>query len=148
VTSLLAEAEHPWSGHGDGLAAFRGTVAHRAVELTYGAKACPPLGHRDKSGGWHVVDFKTDVVEGRSPAAAAEPYLAQLGLYGLALERAVGEQPFLELCFLRTGGLYRAAWSDVESSLAAARARVGGAGHRPAASRPRLGPGASGRRSS
>ncbi|MFQ5381590.1 MAG: UvrD-helicase domain-containing protein, partial [Dehalococcoidia bacterium] len=43
VTSILPEADHPWSGHGDGLAAFRGTVAHRAVELTYGAKACPPL---------------------------------------------------------------------------------------------------------
>lgn len=192
VTSILPEADHPWSGHGDGLAAFRGTVAHRAVELTYGAKACPPLPeliaqlrdrplaredaervaaevegylerfaaselgrllaageiearyevpfawdwggvpvhgtvdlvYRDRGGGWHVVDFKTDAVGGRSLAAAAGPYLAQLGLYGMAVERAVGARPALELYFLRSGEVYEAAWSDVAPAVAEARERV------------------------
>lgn len=192
VTSLLAAKEHPVTGHGDGLAAFRGTVAHRAVELTYGTRDCPPirelvvqlqdrplsaedvdrvagevegylerfaesdlgkllaseavearyevpfawdwdgvpvhgtidLVYQDGDGGWHVVDFKTDVVNGRSPDEAAEPYLAQLGLYGMAVERAVGARPSLALAFLRSGAVHGVEWAGAEPAVGEARERV------------------------
>lgn len=192
VTALLEERVLPFVGHGDGLAAFRGVVAHRALQLTYSGTACPPLTelveklrdrplarrdveriaaevagylerfaatplglaldrgeldarfelpfawdwdgvpvhgaidlvYRGREGGWYVVDFKTDTLDGRSPADVAAPYLAQVGLYGLALQQAVGVRPSLALCFLRTGELHAVSWADAAPALSAARARV------------------------
>ncbi|HET7738992.1 MAG TPA: UvrD-helicase domain-containing protein [Tepidiformaceae bacterium] len=74
-------------------------------------------------GNWHVVDFKTDYLRG-STAETARPYLAQLGLYGRALERATGERPRLSLLFLRTGEEHMLDWADVDAALARVRERI------------------------
>jgi ATP-dependent helicase/nuclease subunit A len=192
VTALLVQRDLPLFGHGDGLASFRGVLAHRALQLQYGGGSLPPLVdlaavaterpvsragleriagdvegylarfaatplglalaagevearfevpfawdwdgvpvhgvidllYRDGAGAWHVVDFKTDALDGRTAGEAVEPYLAQLGLYGLAVERAVGARPTLAACFLRTGDLHHVGWERVGSALADARARV------------------------
>ncbi|MCH7489933.1 MAG: hypothetical protein IID05_04480, partial [Gemmatimonadetes bacterium] len=54
----------------------------------------------------------------------AEPYLPQLGLYGLALEAAVGARPTLSLLFLRNGEMFVPGWPEVETALELARERV------------------------
>jgi hypothetical protein len=55
---------------------------------------------------------------------SSEPYLPQLGLYGLALERAIGSRPSLALLFLRGNVLHPLKWDVVEAALMNARARV------------------------
>ncbi len=192
VTALLPERQVPLFAHGDGLASFRGVLAHKAIQLTYGPGECPPLielasqmadrplgrgdlervvadvdgflrrfsetelaaglaggllvahyelafawdwegvpvhgvidlAYRDAGGGWHILDFKTDRLEGKTAAEVAEPYLAQLGLYGLALERATGERPALELFLLRTGAIHECSWDEVLPAIDAARRRI------------------------
>ena len=69
------------------------------------------------------MDFKTDQVT-RPLGEVAEPYLSQLGLYGLALERAVGARPALALLFLRTGEMFVPGWPEVGTALELARERV------------------------
>ncbi len=46
-----------------------------------------------ENGAWHIVDYKTDAVDGGDFAAAAEPYFPQLAVYALALRRAEYEPP-------------------------------------------------------
>lgn len=190
VTALREEAGPAAraAGHGDGLAALRGNVAHRALELRYGRGTEPDVDAlaremreaalpgealrrvadevRDMmerfestplarvlrgaeahfevpfvydwdgvpvhgvldlayvaDGHWNIVDFKTDALRG-SLRDASWPYLAQLGLYGLALERATGSRPALSLLFLRTGEEYALAWADVTAALDRVRERV------------------------
>ncbi|MGK2965457.1 MAG: UvrD-helicase domain-containing protein [Tepidiformaceae bacterium] len=189
VTALREEdSAHRTFAHGDGLAALRGTAAHRAIELRYGRGIEPDIleicrdlresalpessmqrlatdvsafletlsattlaanltraeayfetpfaynwdgvpihGTLDLAyrldGHWHVVDFKTDYLRG-SAAETARPYLAQLGLYGRALERATGERPRLSLLFLRTGQEHILDWADVDAALARVRERI------------------------
>ena len=53
----------------------------------------------------------------------AKSYLPQLGLYGSALQRAVGKRPTVTLHFLRDGTQYTAAWDSVDAALMEARAR-------------------------
>ena len=77
---------------------------------------------------WHVVDFKTDRVAGRNLDDLAKSYLPQLGLYGSALQRAVGKRPTVTLHFLRNGAQYTAAWESVDAALLEARARVDAGG--------------------
>ena len=105
-----------------------GTVAHFELPFAWDWDGVPvhgsiDLAYRDVEG-WHVVDFKTDQRAGRTLEAAGEPYLAQLGLYGRALERAVGAQPALALVFLRTGELFEPGWQAVDAAIEAARLRV------------------------
>lgn len=188
VTALRQPSRGYAGGHGDGLGALRGNVAHRAIELGFtagrpstsalvrrlrerwvGAAAeaavaadvdamlaafdvspiaailaaagasfevpfafdwagVPVHGAIDAlyraEGSWHVLDFKTDRLEGRSLADVARPYVTQLGLYGLAVERATGARPSLELLFLRRGTLLTLDWADVGVALATARRRI------------------------
>ena len=191
VTALRAsEPVYRRATHDDGLGALRGSVAHRAIELSFTssdppelselvraegsgaldeqtvnavvAAVAPMLGRFESSElaavlrdpqtqsyfelpfawdwdgvpvhgsidlvyrdveGWHVVDFKTDQVT-RSLDDLAEPYVSQLGLYGLALERALRTRPALALLFLRTGEMFVPGWPEVETALELARERV------------------------
>jgi ATP-dependent exoDNAse (exonuclease V) beta subunit len=191
VTALLAEREFVGTAHGDGLATFRGVLAHRVLQLKFttgepDVRALAeqlrdrPIGeaeigrlaeevqvflarfeatdlgqaltrreiryhfelpfawdwdgvpihgvidllYQDASGQWHVVDFKTDALSGQSPLESARPYLAQLGLYGLAVQAAVGTRPTVSICFLRTGEVLALDPDDVETALTVTRHRV------------------------
>ena len=74
---------------------WEGVPVHGTIDLAYESK-----------GVWHVLDFKTDELRGRSLADASESYLPQLALYASALEAAVGQTPVTGLMFLRTGSIY------------------------------------------
>ncbi len=90
-----------------------GVPVHGTIDLAY-----------ETGGAWHVVDFKTDDLRGRSLADAAEAYLPQLALYAAALERAVGRSPVSGLLFLRTGDVYVPPPADLARALAATRGRI------------------------
>lgn len=75
----------------------------------------------ETGGTWHVLDFKTDDLRGRSLADASQAYLPQLALYASALERAVGGSPVPGLMFLRTGDVYLPPPADLAAALAAIR---------------------------
>jgi ATP-dependent exoDNAse (exonuclease V) beta subunit len=92
---------------------WEGVPVHGTIDLAYRL-----------DGHWHVVDFKTDATAGRDMQAIAEPYLAQLGLYGSALQAATGTRPALWLCFLRTGAMHQLDWVEVDAALVTARVRV------------------------
>ena len=67
--------------------------------------------YRDASGGWHVIDYKTNRVAAGQLAAAAADYEMQMLVYGMAVEGILGRPPEeLTLCFLRPGEEYRFAW--------------------------------------
>jgi ATP-dependent helicase/nuclease subunit A len=75
--------------------------------------------YRDASGGWHVIDYKTNRVAAGQLAAAAADYEMQMLVYGMAVEGILGRGPQeLALCFLRPGLEYRFPWD------AAARQRA------------------------
>ena len=196
VTALRPRPERQAAyGHGDGLGALRGTVAHRAVELAFTGADRPDLAEliREESGwlldeqlvrvlageieemlalfersrlaatlrepsterhfelpfawnwdgvpvhgaidlvyrdprGWHVVDFKTDELRGRTIGEASAPYLVQLALYGGAIEHATGERPGCALLFLRNGELHAPGEAALREALAAARELVDAGG--------------------
>ncbi len=86
---------------------------HGTIDLAY-----------ERGGRWHIIDFKTDDVAGRSLAEVAAPYLPQLALYAGALRQATGSPPDDELLFLRTGDLFQPATIELESAVADTRARV------------------------
>ena len=90
-----------------------GVPVHGTLDLLY---------RRD--GAYHIVDFKTDDLRGRDLAIVAHDYLAQLGLYAGAVERATGAAPTTALYFLRTGERYAPAREDIESALARTRAEI------------------------
>ena len=90
-----------------------GLPVHGAIDLVY----------RDADG-WHVVDFKTDGLDGTSASAVAERYLVQIGLYQRAVEAAVGEEPAAGLLFLRSGELVQPPRAALDAALAEARERV------------------------
>ena len=90
-----------------------GLPVHGAIDLVY----------RDAAG-WHVVDFKTDRLDGTTPAEIARRYLVQIGLYQRAVEAAVGEQPAAGLLFLRSGELVEPDRAALDAALAEARERV------------------------
>ena len=113
VATTLAEPdverwfELPFAWDWDGL------PVHGAIDLVY----------RDADG-WHVVDFKTDGLNGTSAREVAERYLVQIGLYQRAVEAAVGEEPAAGLLFLRSGELVQPARAALDAALAEARERV------------------------
>ncbi len=90
-----------------------GLPVHGAIDLVY-----------REAGGWHVVDFKTDGLDGTSAREVAERYLVQIGLYQRAVEAAVGEEPAAGLLFLRSGELVQPARAALDAALAEARERV------------------------
>ena len=92
----------------------------------------------ENGGAWHVLDFKTDDLRGRSVADASEAYLPQLALYASALERAIGRSPATGLLFLRTGDLYVPPPADLAGALETTRGRIdeGGLLDTPPLSRP------------
>lgn len=90
-----------------------GLPVHGAIDLVY----------RDADG-WHVVDFKTDGLDGTSANEVAERYLVQIGLYQRAVEAAVGEEPAAGLLFLRSGELVQPDRAALDAALAEARERV------------------------
>ena len=90
-----------------------GVPVHGTIDLAY-----------ETGGIWHVLDFKTDDLRGRSLADASEAYLPQLALYASALERAVGRSPVPGLLFLRTGEVYVPPPTDLARALAAVRGLI------------------------
>ena len=68
---------------------WEGVPVHGSIDLVY----------RD-AGGWHVIDFKSDRLDGTSAQEAARPYAVQIGLYQRAIEAAVGEAASAGLLFL------------------------------------------------
>ena len=69
--------------------------------------------YEDASGGWHLVDYKTnDVTAAEVPHVAAQ-YEMQMLLYAMALETALGAPPVeVALHFLRPGVEHPLAWND------------------------------------
>ena len=92
-----------------------GLPVHGAIDLVY----------RDAAG-WHVVDFKTDRLDGTTAAEVARRYLVQIGLYQRAVEAAVGEELAAGLLFLRSGELVEPDRAALDVALAEARERVDG----------------------
>ena len=92
---------------------WQGVPVHGTIDLAY-----------QSGGGWHVLDFKTDDLRGRTLAEAASPYLPQLALYSSALQQATGQMPIAGLLFLRTGDIHVPASDDLDAALAATRQRV------------------------
>ena len=90
-----------------------GVPVHGSIDLVY----------RDASG-WHVIDFKSDRLNGTSAQEAASHYAVQIGLYQRAIESAVGEAASAGLLFLRSGELARPEPAEIEAALAEARERV------------------------
>ena len=90
-----------------------GVPVHGTIDLAY-----------ETWGHWHVLDFKTDDLRGRSLAGASEAYLPQLALYASALERAIGRPPAAGLLFLRTGDLYVPPPEDLARALEATRGLI------------------------
>ncbi len=90
-----------------------GIPVHGSIDLVYRG-----------ADGWHVIDFKSDRLDGMPAAQAAGRYAVQLGLYQRAVEAAVGEEVSAGLLFLRSGELARLEPAEVESALAEARERV------------------------
>ncbi|MEZ4503013.1 MAG: UvrD-helicase domain-containing protein [Dehalococcoidia bacterium] len=76
------------------------------------------------SEGWHVIDFKSDRLDGRSAGEVARDYLVQLGLYQRALSAAVGETASAHLLFLRTGELVDPSASEIDGALTDSREKV------------------------
>ena len=92
---------------------WEGAPVHGTIDLAYEIR-----------GGWHVLDFKTDDLRGRSLAEASDPYLPQLALYSSALERATGQRPVASLLFLRSGNVYTPKAQDLDKALEDTRTRV------------------------
>lgn len=90
-----------------------GVPVHGTIDLAY-----------QTGRNWHVLDFKTDDLRGRTLSEAAAPYLPQLALYAAAIQRATGQQPLTGLVFLRTGEIYTPAPDDLDRALADTRQRV------------------------
>ena len=92
---------------------WEGVPVHGTIDLAY-----------ETAGLWHVLDFKTDDLRGRTLAEAGEPYLPQLALYASALQKATGQQPVTSLLFLRTRETYTPAAGDLHLALDTTRQRV------------------------
>ena len=104
-----AHFELPFSWDWDGV------PVHGTIDLAY-----------ESEGAWHMLDFKTDELRGRSLPKAGETYLPQLALYASALEAAVGQPPVTGLMFLRTGDVYIPPPEDLANALVAIRRRIDG----------------------
>lgn len=67
----------------------------------------------DSNNQWHILDYKTNLVEADQVSDVAETYRLQLGVYALAVEQAMLVSPgSLKLCFLRPGIVHGFDWNE------------------------------------
>ena len=92
---------------------WQGVPVHGTIDLAY-----------ETGGSWHVLDFKTDDLRGRTPGEAGSPYLPQLALYASAIKQATGQLPMTGLLFLRTGETYIPISGDLDRALEMTRERI------------------------
>ena len=71
--------------------------------------------YRDADGAWHVLDYKTDRLDGPAPAHVARYYGLQQRAYGLAASRLLGETVEVVFTFLRDGE--EVVWRPTPSAL-------------------------------
>ncbi len=90
-----------------------GVPVHGRIDLVYHDRV-----------GWHVIDFKSDRLDGTSAQDAVRSYAVQIGLYQRAVEAAVGAPVSADLLFLYSGEMARPKSADIEAALADARERV------------------------
>lgn len=78
--------------------------------------------YQDASGGWHLVDYKTNATAAAGVPILAEHYAIQMAVYAHAIEAATGKRPTsLTLVFLAAGVSHVVPWDD---KLHAASART------------------------
>ncbi|MEX2170494.1 MAG: UvrD-helicase domain-containing protein [Pirellulales bacterium] len=78
--------------------------------------------YRDAVGAWHLLDFKTNRVEGKDLSQVAEQYKMQLGVYALAIEQSLGVRPAkLVLHFLRPSKEHHFSWDEASRASAIAQ---------------------------
>ena len=71
--------------------------------------------YQDATGGWHLVDYKSNRATAAEVPSAAAPYAPQMFVYGLACEHSLGVRPVESVVhFLRPGVESAFAWSDAE----------------------------------
>jgi ATP-dependent exoDNAse (exonuclease V) beta subunit len=69
--------------------------------------------YQDAAGGWHILDFKTNVVTRENLADVAANYEMQMLVYAMAAENILKCPPQeLSLHFLRTGGDFPFSWNE------------------------------------
>jgi ATP-dependent exoDNAse (exonuclease V) beta subunit len=69
--------------------------------------------YQDADGGWHLVDFKTNLVSAGDVPNVSQRYELQLHVYALAAERVLGESLVqLVLHFLHPGAEHLFVWND------------------------------------
>jgi ATP-dependent helicase/nuclease subunit A len=69
--------------------------------------------YQDRAGHWRLVDYKTNHIAPADVVHFAGRYEMQLGLYAIAAERALGQQPLeLALHFLRADSQHTLPWND------------------------------------
>jgi len=79
--------------------------------------------HQDAAGRWHVVDYKSDRLDGESAAAHSRRYELQVLLYAAAAERHFGQRPAdARLYYLRNGQTHD--FDTTAEAIAAARERA------------------------
>jgi hypothetical protein len=102
ATHSLAEAEFLLAWPPAGKVALRNVLTGYIDRL-----------YQDDSGGWHVVDFKTNHVTRANLARIAAGYEMQMLVYALAAEQSLGAAPqSLVLHFLRGGLEFTFEWND------------------------------------
>jgi ATP-dependent helicase/nuclease subunit A len=75
--------------------------------------------YQDSTGGWHLLDYKTNRVSPETLASTVASYEMQMLVYALAVERILKQPPAeIVLCFLRGNQEHRFVWD------ASARQRV------------------------
>jgi ATP-dependent exoDNAse (exonuclease V) beta subunit len=73
--------------------------------------------YQDSSGGWHLLDYKSNQVSASGVALAAAQFELQLGVYALAAEQILRQPPVeLAVHFLRPGIEHRFVWNDAMRS--------------------------------
>jgi ATP-dependent exoDNAse (exonuclease V) beta subunit len=69
--------------------------------------------YQDADGGWHILDYKTNVTTMDQLAHTAAAYELQMGVYALAVREVLSVEPAsLTLYFLRPAAEYQFAWND------------------------------------
>ncbi|MGI9430530.1 MAG: PD-(D/E)XK nuclease family protein, partial [Bythopirellula sp.] len=82
---------------------YAGRYLHGLIDCLY----------QDQSGGWHLLDYKSNQVDAGGVAQLAADYALQMYVYRLACQRALGQSPSeCVLYFLRPGEQHRLAWDD------------------------------------
>lgn len=81
--------------------------------------------YRDAAGGWHILDYKTDRVDGSAADHVAANYRLQQEAYGLAADRLLeGEVGEVVFVFLRTGK--EVVWRPTPAAVASAQSHLAG----------------------